>query len=94
MIPTYTIAVVAALVAVFLSDRALGTRVYQKKGFALALGMALAFQLLFDNGMASIGFWQFNPAVTLGVFVPFIPLENLGFGAALFWTVCVLYEIS
>ena len=55
-----------------------------KKPLAAGLGLAVLFQLVFDNLMTAAGLWIFNPAATLGIFLPYIPLENLLFGASLF----------
>jgi lycopene cyclase domain-containing protein len=91
MIPTYTILSVFALLGVFLLDRKLGTRVYLKNGFHDALAAAIVFQLVFDNWAASLGFWEFNPSVGIGMYAPFIPMENLMFGAAMFWLVSAVF---
>ncbi len=81
----YTAAVCLALALVALADYRFGTRLYAKRGFAAWVLTCLGLQFVFDNWMAKIGFWHFNPSATLGVFVPYIPLENLLFGAALAW---------
>lgn len=51
---------------------------------AVALVVAALAQFVFDNLTVALGFWQFNEAATLGIRIPFMPLENLFFGAALF----------
>lgn len=41
------------------------------------------FQLIFDNIMTAVGLWVFDFSHTIGLAVPFIPVENLVFGLAL-----------
>ena len=94
MIPLYTLEVLVALCLIGILDYALGTRVVKKRGFWRALSLALVFQLLFDNITTRTGFWRFNPAVTLGAFLPRIPVENLLFGAGLFWLAAMVWTFS
>ena len=51
----------------------------------------LAFQLVFDNLFTWHGIWVFNPEEVIGIYLPFIPLENLFFGLALLWGTLILY---
>lgn len=52
----------------------------------------VAFQLVLDNFFTAQGLWTFDPHRVIGIYVPFIPLENLFFGAELLWFVIVLYQ--
>lgn len=54
--------------------------------------VVLAFQFVFDNFAVWRGFWVFNDAMASGIRAPFLPIENLGFGLALFWLVVFLFD--
>lgn len=55
-----------------------------EKPLWVALAIAVFFQLVFDNLMTAQGLWAFDFSKTVGVAIPYIPLENLVFGASLF----------
>jgi lycopene cyclase domain-containing protein len=52
----------------------------------------LLFQLLFDNYFTWKGLWVFDPHAVMGIFLPFIPIENLFFGLELLWMSMLLYQ--
>ena len=54
-----------------------------RKSLALACAISAFFQLIFDNYMTSLGLWAFDFSFTLGIAIPFIPIENLLFGTSL-----------
>lgn len=58
-----------------------------------AVGVAVLAQLVFDNLTVAAGFWEFNDAATLGIRLPFMPLENLFFGAGLFLFTVLSWEM-
>ncbi len=53
------------------------------KPLLLLCFLSISFQLIFDNIMTWAGLWEFDFSQTLGLSLPFIPLENLLFGLAL-----------
>jgi lycopene cyclase domain-containing protein len=65
---------------------ALASAIYLKlpaKPLLLLCFLSIFFQLIFDNIMTWAGLWEFDFSQTLGLSLPFIPLENLLFGLAL-----------
>ena len=54
-----------------------------RKNLAIACLISAFFQLIFDNYMTSLGLWSFDFSYTLGMAIPFIPLENIVFGTSL-----------
>jgi lycopene cyclase domain-containing protein len=52
----------------------------------------VVFQLIFDNLFTREGLWVFNKSETLGIFVPFIPIENLFFGIEMLWFTLILFS--
>ncbi len=90
----YTIGVLVGLILLFVVDRALQTHVLRVRNhpFWFAAGIFAVFQLLFDNLFTWQGIWIFNRAEVIGIFVPFIPIENLFFGFELFAFTIILYE--
>ncbi|MCX8198123.1 MAG: lycopene cyclase domain-containing protein [Candidatus Micrarchaeota archaeon] len=85
----YTI--VSALVAFALIYAALRQKI-QLAPLLLASAISLSFQLVFDNLMTAAGLWSFSRSHTLGIFLPFIPLENLAFGLSLMLATIILWE--
>ncbi len=65
-----------------------------QKAVLWAAGIAILVQLVFDNLTVWRGFWHFNDAATLGVRLPFMPVENLFFGVALFLFTVAVWEIA
>jgi len=90
----YTLLCIVALAAAYLFDHLLKTRVSSRRTFLYALALALLTQLVVDNLTAWRGFWNFNRDMMLGVRVPVIPLENLLFGIALFYSTIISWEFS
>ncbi|QLJ52766.1 MAG: lycopene cyclase domain-containing protein [Candidatus Fermentimicrarchaeum limneticum] len=90
----YALRCIVVLAAVYLFDHLLKTRVGRRRTFLYALAMALLTQLVVDNLTAWRGFWNFNRDAVLGVRVPVIPLENLLFGIALFYSTIISWEFS
>lgn len=80
----YTLVSVTALAFFWVLNEYSNPFFKNKKTVFVCLGIVVLAQFLADNWAAMRGFWIFNDAVTLGVRVPFIPLENLLFGTALF----------
>jgi lycopene cyclase domain-containing protein len=90
----YTLLCIIALIAVYLADHLLKTKVGSRKTFLYALVLALLTQLVFDNLTAWRGFWNFNEQMMLGIRVPLIPFENPLFGIALFYSTIISWEFS
>ncbi len=63
-----------------------------QKAVFLAVSVAAVAQLVFDNITAWRGFWHFNEAATLGIRIPFMPVENLFFGLSLFLFTILFWE--
>ncbi len=89
----------AAAVAMFLAGLGLNLKfnpVFRKNQTAImvATGIVVVAQLVFDNLTVATGFWHFNDAATLGIRIPFMPLENLFFGLALFLFTALFWEWS
>ncbi|MBI2444820.1 lycopene cyclase domain-containing protein [Candidatus Micrarchaeota archaeon] len=59
-----------------------------------ALGWAALAQLVFDNLTVARGFWHFNDAAVSGIRIPFMPVENLFFGMALFLFTVLAWELA
>lgn len=91
----YTVAAVAMFV-VGLGLNLKYNPVFQKNRNAVlwAGGLVALAQLIFDNLTVWRGFWQFNDAATLGLRIPFMPLENLLFGLSLFFFAVWLWEMQ
>ncbi len=88
----YTIAVILAASFLFFLDKKLKTNVIRPTWRFIQTGLVfLIAQLVFDNLFTYFGIWEFNPQHVLGIFVPFIPLENLVFGQVLLWFTLVTY---
>lgn len=88
----YTAWSVLALFGVWLLDLVLNTRlIHPTPRFLKTSIVFLAFQLVFDNLFTWQGIWVFNPTEVIGIYLPFIPLENLFFGLALLWGTLILY---
>ena len=67
--------------------------VFRSKRIVLAtLAVAALAQLVADNLTVLRGFWHFNDAATLGIRIPFMPLENLFFGLALCLFTVLFFE--
>ncbi|MBI4361501.1 lycopene cyclase domain-containing protein [Candidatus Micrarchaeota archaeon] len=64
----------------------------RRKTVLVAVSMAALAQVVFDNVTVAAGFWEFNDAATLGIRIPFMPLENLFFGLALFLFTIFFFE--
>ena len=92
----YTILCVIAIFVVVYLDRKFETKVLhsirynktRRRNFILAV----CLQLIFDNITVWRGLWIFNHKELLGIFLPFIPLENLIFGVCLFLQTAIFYE--
>lgn len=59
---------------------------------AKAIIFAVVAQLIMDNLTTWRGFWVFDESQVLGLFVPFIPIENLFFGISLMLLSILFYE--
>lgn len=89
----YTLAAVVMLVLAMAANLRWNTAVRQSpRAFAMALSLAAVAQLVFDNVTVWRGFWQFNEAAISGIRVPFMPIENLLFGLALFLFTVLAWE--
>lgn len=92
MIPAYTLTVIIMM----LLSLALNWRYnpkFKSSAFLLITLVAIMAQLIMDNLTVWRGFWFFNEIHSIGVKVPFIPIENVGFGLALCWFVVLFFEI-
>ncbi|MBI5226137.1 lycopene cyclase domain-containing protein [Candidatus Micrarchaeota archaeon] len=65
-----------------------------KKAVIVALAVAALAQLIFDNMTVWRGFWRFNDAATVGLRIPFMPVENLLFGLALMLFTVLAWECT
>ncbi|MEM4347993.1 MAG: lycopene cyclase domain-containing protein [Candidatus Anstonellaceae archaeon] len=61
---------------------------------AIAASVCIFFQLIFDNLMTWAGLWIFDPGQVLGIWLPFIPIENLAFGLALMFATVAFWELG
>ena len=88
----YTLAVSIGFFLVIALDRALRTRIIRPTPRVMYTTLTfLVFQLIFDNFFTAQGLWIFNRAETAGIFLPFIPIENLLFGVEMLWFTLILY---
>lgn len=88
----YTLAVSVAFFLVIALDRALRTRIIRPTPQMIYTTIIfLVFQLIFDNYFTAQGLWVFNASETLGIFLPFIPIENLLFGVEMLWFTLIVY---
>jgi len=88
----YTLAVFIGFFLVIGFDRILRTNVIRPSSQMIYTTIIfLAFQLVFDNYFTIQGLWVFNPSETLGIFLPFIPVENLIFGVEMLWFTLIVY---
>lgn len=92
MIPPYTLtAILMMLLALFLNSR-FNPHFRTKSMFYVSI-IAITAQLLMDNLATARGFWVFNEAAILGIYVPIIPIENILFGLALCWFTVLFFEL-
>ena len=89
----YTFAVVVGFLVVIALDRVLQTKIirFTPRLFYTTL-VFLVFQLMLDNYFTAQGLWAFNTNETLGIMIPFIPLENLFFGMEMLWFTLILFS--
>lgn len=90
----YTLTVGVFLVFLFVLDHVLNTRVLRLSNrpfWSTALIFA-AFQLVLDNYFTQAGIWKFNHTEVIGIFIPFIPIENLVYGFELLALTIILYS--
>lgn len=88
----YTLAVAIGFFLVMALDQALRTHIIRPTPRMIHTTLTfLAFQLVFDNFFTAQGLWMFNARETMGIFVPFIPIENLFFGVEMLWFTLILY---
>lgn len=90
----YTLAIVLAMIGLIFLDRQLKTHVLRVNNHPLwgaAIVFAL-FQFVLDNYFTSRGLWMFNSNQMVGVFIPFIPIENILYGFELLLLAIILYE--
>ncbi|MBM3281918.1 MAG: lycopene cyclase domain-containing protein [Candidatus Diapherotrites archaeon] len=90
----YTISTIIGFVIVLFLDRILlRTKII---GFSPRMVYTtvvfIVFQLFFDNYFTQQGLWSFNSAETLGVLVPFVPIENIFFGIEMLWFALILFS--
>ncbi len=89
----YTFEAVVMFVLAMAANLRWNPSVRQNPGaFLAALGLAALAQLIFDNATVRLGFWQFNEAAISGIRIPFMPVENLVFGLALFLFTALAWE--
>ncbi len=90
----YTLAVLAGLGLIFFLDRVLlRTKILRptpQMGYTTTV--FLLFQLVFDNYFTWKEIWVFNPNEIIGIYVPFIPIENLLFGIDMLWFCLITYS--
>ncbi len=90
----YSLAALLMLAIIIVLDRfLLKTKLlYWRNARLLKTSMVfVVFQLALDNYFTSQGLWIFNPQSVIGIFLPFIPLENILFGTELLWLTIILY---
>lgn len=91
----YTLAVSIGFFLVIALDRALRTHIIRPTPRMIYTTLTfLTFQLIFDNFFTAQGLWVFNASETVGIFLPFIPIENLFFGAEMLWFTLIVFEWS
>ena len=52
------------------------------------------FQLVLDNYLTAQGLWIFDPHRVMGIYLPFIPIENILFGVELLWMTLLFYAFA
>ncbi len=90
----YTLVVGIFLAFLLVLDTILHTRVLRlsNRPFWITALIFAAFQLVLDNYFTQIGIWTFNREEVIGIFVPFIPIENLVYGFELLALTIILYS--
>ena len=93
----YTHAVIAGMIVILLLDQfLLRTRIItlHNKRLWKTTAVFVVFQLVFDNYFTAKELWVFNPTEVIGIFLPFIPIENIFFGIVLLWLSIILYTFT
>jgi lycopene cyclase domain-containing protein len=92
----YLLSGIIACAAVVALDRALGTRLVERRRFWAFLGIMMLCQLIFDGYLTARPVTLYDPCCHLGLRLPLInmPIEDLPFGAALVSLAAVLWEWS
>lgn len=90
----YTLATVVGLLFVFVLDYlVLRTKIIRfTPPMVYTTIIFVIFQLVFDNLFTWQGLWVFNTDETIGVLVPFIPIENIFFGVEMLWFTLILFS--
>jgi lycopene cyclase domain-containing protein len=90
----YTWSVGIFLIFLLALDRALDTRVLRlsNRSFWITALIFAGFQFVLDNYFTRTGIWTFNSAEVIGVFIPFIPIENMVYGFELLALTIILYS--
>ncbi len=90
----YTLAIIVAGFFIGILDAVLQTHIVLRPNqiFWKTAITFLLFQLIFDNLFTYWGVWSFNSAETIGIFVPFIPIENLFFGLEMLCFTLIFYQ--
>ena len=91
----YTLVALIALLFIIILDRKLlRTRIIAWKNSRLwkTTAVFVLFQLVLDNYFTAKGLLVFNPHTVIGIYLPFIPIENILFGIELLWLSIILYS--
>lgn len=93
----YTITALVVLAIVLALDHfLLQTRIItlSNKRLWKTTAVFVLFQFVFDNYFTWKGLWVFDRTQVIGIFLPFIPIENLLFGMELLWLTLIFYVFA
>lgn len=90
--PTYTLLTALGLLLAFGADLWFGTRLHRRPAFWIYLGLAAVATAVFDNAIFGLPVVEFRRSSTLGVTLPFMPAEDIGFGVAMATFAAVFWE--
>ncbi len=91
-VPRYTLITLVGLLLAFGANHWFGTRLHRRGAFWLFLGLAVLATAVFDNAIFRLPVVLFRRSSTLGVTLPFMPLEDVGFGVAMATFAVVFWE--
>lgn len=90
----YTLSIIIFGIFLVVLDKIFQMHILSRSNIAFwkTAAVFFVFQLVFDNLFTYLGVWSFNSAETIGIFVPFIPIENLIYGQELLAFTIIFYR--